>query len=229
MFAASVVQGGTGLGFGMIAAPTLFLIEPAFVPAPLLVLALIMSVLMLFREGRHVDRKGLTVALAGRLPGTYLAGMAIAVIPSSTYGLVFGVLVLAAVILSIGGWNSEPTNQNLLIAGFASGVMGTLTSIGAPPMALAYQRGEPQQIRATLAAFFAVGCVFSLATLYIFGLFLPQQIVAAFIFLPFLLLGFWSSGFVIRHIDRRISRVVLLGLSGAISIVLIIKSLMAGG
>ena len=212
----------------MIAAPILLMIDPNLVPGPLLVLAFVISALMTHREWRSVDRKSLVTALCGRAPGTIIAGLTISLIPNSIFELVFGGLVLVAVLLSVGGWRVAPTTHNLLAAGFVSGYMGTITSVGAPPIALAYQRNTPAELRSTMAAFFLVGSAFSLITLAYFGRFSIRQMIASAIFLPPLVIGFWASGFAVAYINKRIARLSVLLLSGISAIVLIVKSFASG-
>lgn len=225
VFAGSLVQASTGLGLGMVAAPILLLIDARLVPGPLLVLALVISSLIAIREWRSIDRKGLSLAVAGRIPGTVLAGLTISLMPLHTYCLLFGVIVLGAVLLSTTGWRVLPTPQNLLTAGFTSGFMGTLTSIGAPPLALAYQHGDASAMRATMAAFFVIGSAFSIVVLALFGQFETEQALASLIFIPPLIAGFWVSGHVVPRMNNRRARHAVLWLSGISAVTLIIKAL----
>jgi len=227
VFAGSLVQASTGLGLGMVAAPVLLLIDPRLVPGPLLVLALLVSLLIGLREWRSIDRQGLSFALAGRIPGSVLAGLTISLLPLSLYNLVFGALVLGAVLLSTTGWRVLPTPRNLLAAGFTSGYMGTLTSIGAPPLALAYQHSNASSMRATMAAYFVIGSAFSIVVLMLFGQFAVEQALAGAIFVPPLIAGFWVSGRVVTRIDNRRARQAVLWLSGLSAVMLIAKSLIA--
>jgi uncharacterized membrane protein YfcA len=221
---ASVVQTSSGIGFGMVAAPVLILIDPILVPGPILLLSVIVSAMAAFRERQDIDYRGLFIALSGRIPGTILAGLTIALIPAASFGLVFGVLVLLAVILSILAGKVSPTPKVLLPAGFVSGYMGTLTSIGSPPMALAYQHGSAATIRSTLAIYFVIGAGFSIATLIWYGRFGRDEVIASIIFLPPLFLGFWISNFVVRRIQRERLRQVILAFCAIASAVLITKS-----
>jgi uncharacterized protein len=225
VFGGSALQASTGLGLGMVAAPALLLIDPGLVPGPLLVLAFLVSLLIAIRDRRAIDRRGLSFALAGRIPGTVLAGMTISMLPLATYSLVFGSLVLAAVLLSVSGWRVLPTPRNLLTAGFASGYMGTLTSIGAPPLALAYQHDSAASMRATMAAYFVIGSAFSLLVLALFGKFAIEEVVAGTIFVPPLLAGFWISGQLVRRMNDQRARAAVLWLSGLSSLALIVKTL----
>ena len=226
VFVASVVQTSSGIGFGMVAAPILILIDPILVPGPVLFLSLLVSALAAWREWNSVDFRGLAVALTGRIPGTVLAGLTLSLVPVDLFGLIFGVLVLMAVLISAVAGKIAPTSRVLLPAGFVSGYMGTITSIGAPPMALAYQYGSPAKIRSTMAVYFVVGAAFSIATLAWFGRFGQEQLVASIIFLPPLVAGFLVSNYVVRHLDGHRIRQILLGLCAIASLILIIRSIM---
>ena len=227
VLAASVVQTSSGIGFGMVAAPILILIDPILVPGPILLLSLIVSAMAAFRERHAIDYRGLAVALGGRIPGTILAGLTITIIPVATFGLIFGILVLLAVALSVLARKVSPTPRVLLPAGFVSGYMGTLTSIGAPPMALAYQHGSPSTIRSTMASYCVIGAAFSIATLAWYGRFGLVEIQASAIFLPPLLIGFWLSNFVVRRLQDERIRQIILALCAVASTILIVKSWLA--
>jgi uncharacterized membrane protein YfcA len=222
-----VVQTSSGIGFGMVAAPILILIDTRLVPGPILLLSLIVSAMAAYRERHHIDFRGLMIALSGRVPGTLLAGLTITLVPVATFGLMFGILVLLAVILSVLARKVSPSPKVLLPAGFVSGYMGTLTSIGAPPMALAYQHGSPATIRSTMAIYFVIGAGLSIATLAWYGRFGREEIVASVIFLPPLFLGFWLSNFVVRRLHHGRVRQIILALCAVASTVLIIKSWLA--
>lgn len=225
VFSGSAVQGSTGIGLGMLAAPILMLINPVLVPAPLLVLALLVSLLIARREWRAIDRRRLAMAVAGRIPGSVLAGFTIALLPPSVFRLVFGLLILAAVVLSMTGLRLLPTAGNLFTAGLASGYMGTITSVGAPPIALAYQHGTPAEIRSTISAFFVAGSAISLAVLAWFGKFSWSEVIVSLVFLPALIAGFWFSGKVLHRISSRSARHAILLMSAASAAVLIAMAL----
>ncbi len=53
----------------------------------------------------------------------------------------------------------------MVLAGAASGVLGTATAIGGPPMALVWQRNTGARLRGTMSGFFLVGSVMSIAAL----------------------------------------------------------------
>ena len=84
-------------------------------------------------------------------------------------GLAVAVMVLLAVVLSPGAGRGAGTTQHPGLAGLLSGLAGTATSIGGPPVALLYQHRPPQQIRSTLAVVFTVGAAISLVGIWLGG------------------------------------------------------------
>lgn len=227
VFTGAFIKGTTGFGFGMVAAPVMMIIDPVFVPGPLLVLAMMVSMLILVKEWRNIDVRGLSVALSGRIMGTFLAAVTISAIPLALYGIIFGILVLGAVMLSATRWHFASSVRNLIMGGVASGFMGTLTSIGAPPIALVYQHETVAVIRSTLAAFFMFGTAISIGALFLFGKFSIDHLFISILFIPPLLLGLWASNAIVAKINMTLMRYAILSLSGISSIVLIIRSAIA--
>jgi uncharacterized membrane protein YfcA len=94
---------------------------------------------VLFRERHSIDIPGLKWALVGQIPGMLLGVVMLTAIPEKKLTLVFGLMVLIAVVLSAREWHPRPTSWTLLIAGTLSGLMGMTSSISGPPMAIVYQ------------------------------------------------------------------------------------------
>lgn len=226
VFVGALTQGATGIGFGMVAAPVLMMINPLLVPGTPLVLAMLVSCLITIREWRSVDWSGVSIAMIGRLLGTALATATIAAIPTPVYGLVFGLMIIAAVLLSTMGLRASPSARNLVAAGLASGYMGTLTSIGAPPMALVYQHQSGSVIRATLAMFFSLGAAVSIMALVTIGSFTLDQLLISLALLPALVLGFKISSWMVSRVQDRLVRYAVLSICTLSALILIAKSLL---
>ena len=111
----------------------------------------------------------------------------------------------------------RPTRPALLIAGFASGLMGTLTSVGGPPIALVYQNATGPEMRSTLNAYFALGGLLSMAVLGYAGRFGQRELAWGVALLPAVAVGFWLSGALRARLDRGRTRGAVLVLAGACS------------
>ena len=225
LMAAGAIQGSTGFGFNMLAAPVLAVLDPAFVPAPMLMTALVISLGGALRERRSVDAQGLGYALGGRVLASVAAVACLGLLSSESFDKLFGLLVLSAVALSLSGLRVRPNPRNLFLAGSLSGFMGTLTSIGAPPMAMVYQHGTGPSMRATLNAFFVAGAAISVGALGWAGRLGWNDVMLAAAMLPVAALGFLLSGWGRRLVDGGYLRAVVLGVSSLSALVLIGRAL----
>lgn len=225
VLAGAIVQGSSGVGLGLVAAPVLIMIDPSIGPGPLLVLALLLSLVMVFREFGSIDRWGLAWSMVGRVLGSAIAGVIYALLPLSVYELLFGLMIMGAVFLSVAGFRAKQTTFNMISAGFTSGVMGTLTSAGSPAMALIYQRSEGATIRATLSAYFLLSSAVSIIVLIVVGKFGLPQVTASLAFIPVVMIGFWLSNFVVKRVDNARMRVMVLTVSSVAALALIARAI----
>ncbi|SFB57831.1 hypothetical protein SAMN05216266_12166 [Amycolatopsis marina] len=221
----ALVQGAAGFGMNLIAAPLLTLADPQLVPVPLLLIAAAHAVLSMAREWHDIDWRGVGWAMLGRLPGTALGVLAVATLAPRPFAAIVGASVLLCGLLSVTSWRPTPTPGPLLLAGVASGTFGTAASIGGPPLALLYQHSSGRQIRATLAACFAVGTVISLAGLGLGGQIETAHLVFGSVLLPFLVAGFALSGPARRILDAGRTRATVVTIAMASALVLLVRSL----
>ncbi len=151
-----------GLGVGLVTAPIVAVLEPTLMPTLPLWFGLFVSGLSLAGERSHVDWHAIGWSLPARIPGTLLGVWLVVAFTPRELGIALALMVLVAVGLSVQAVHVPVNRGTLLTAGFASGVAGTATSIGGPPIALLFQHRRPSQVRATLAVFFFIGTLLSL-------------------------------------------------------------------
>ena len=224
----AAVQGSVGLGLGLLAAPAFALADPTLVPGTILLTTSVLPVLTSLRERADVDWRGIGFALIGRVPGTAVGVYVVATQPPSTTAVVVAVVVLGAVGLSVTSWEARPTPRALVTAGVISGVGGTATSVGGPPVALLYQRSSGATLRATMGMYFLIGNVSSLLALALAGEVAGRDVTRAALLLPFLLAGFLLSGPLRRHVDGARLRAAVLVVSASSAVLLLVRTL-AGG
>lgn len=220
VLAGACLQGVGGLGFAMFCAPIAALVFPELVPAPILVLGCPLAALAAVRERDSIRWNIAGFALAGRFAGAVMAAFVVQFLPASLASILFALMILAGVALSVRGWNVATTRANSAAAGVASGLMGTITSAGAPPLAIAMQNLEPAPLRATLGCIFLIGSVMSLAALAAVDRAGTADLVLGLILTPWLVAGFAASGPIARRMSRAAMRKFLLTLaaSGAIAV-----------
>lgn len=162
IFLGSFVQTAIGFGLAIVAAPLLFLISADYVPAPICIVALFISILNALKHRSNIELGGLKMALIGRVPGSIAGGILLVLVSTDVLALWLGLLVLFAVAVSLLPYRIEPTPIKMGIAGFFSGFFGTSSAIGGPPMALILQHQEANQLRGNLSAFFVFSSIISL-------------------------------------------------------------------
>jgi uncharacterized membrane protein YfcA len=216
-----------GFGLGVFGAPLLALMDPRLVPGPILLDALLLTILVAVREWKWVRFADLGWALPGRLAGTAIAVLLMRAVPADRFQVALGLLILAAVAISKWGPPLPLNRVTLTVAGVAAGIMSTFTSIGGPPMALIYQREEGPRVRGTLAAFFTIGVIFSMGGLRVAGRFGWMEVRLAVWLLPGVVLGFLLSRWSARWLDRGHTRALVLATSAFAAALVVVKGLMA--
>lgn len=221
----AAVQSLVGIGLGLVAAPLIALAAPDLMPGSLLILALVLPLLSLVQGEREIDWHGFAWALPGRLVGTVVGVWVVTVVEPHQLGVAVGLVVLAATALTVRAFVVPINRATLNTAGFASGVVGTTSAIGGPPMALLYQHRPARQMRSTMAMFFLTGVSMSLIGLLVSGQLTEDQVMAGALLLPALLLGLALSSVLSRHLDAATIRPLVLAISAISAIVLIVRSL----
>lgn len=225
VFVGSAVQGAAGFGLGLIAAPILLLLDPRWVPGPVMASGVALTVLVAYRERGDIDYLGLRFAFIGRTIGTIAAAALLTVVSASAFDFIFASLVLLAVVLSMLGLQISPTPGHATSAGLLSGFMGTISSIGGPPLALLYQREGGARLRATLSALFVIGALISVAALAVIGRFGIVELWLTAFLVPAGVLGFVAAGWLRGLVDHAGVRPLVLALSAASAIVVLIRAI----
>lgn len=206
------------------AAPVVTLVAPQLMPGGMLMVVVLLPLVTLARERADIDWRGLGWAFPARVLGTAVGVWVVASVDDRQLGLAVGAMVLAAVLLT---WRTVvvPVNPgSSSAAGFVSGVTGTASSIGGPPLALLLQHRAPRQIRTTLAVYFLLGSLLSLAGLGLAGELQRDELVFAASAVPALVVGFALSGPLRRRLPADVVRALVLLVSGASALALLVRS-----
>jgi hypothetical protein len=204
---AAFVQGATGVGFALIAAPVIGIVRPDLLPVCVLVLMLPLNLYVLWRERGAVDRIGAGWISGGRVVGTAGGLWVLAVLSATQLSLFVGISTIAAALVTLMMPAFSPGRTAFVSAGLITGVTETATGIGGPPLALVYQHQPPPTMRSTIALCFLVGELVSLATLMAMDRIDGAQLEAAALLLPALVVGAVLSRMVHRRINGRVLRI----------------------
>jgi uncharacterized membrane protein YfcA len=221
----AAVQGGVGFGMNLIAAPLLALVNPELVPGPAIAAAVVLTVLVAFRERAAVDWRGVRFALAGRVPGVVVGALTVSWLSPRGVALAVGVAVLLAVALNVTRIRLRPSPTTLAVAGAVSGVAGTVSSIGGPPLAVVYANEPGPVLRGSLSVIFVLGGLMSLVALAVVGDFGRDEVSASLLLLIPGAVGFLVSRRLAAVVDAGGTRTAVLAVSVVGAVAVIVKEL----
>ena len=224
-FFAALVQGVIGFGLGVVSVPILTLLDPVFTPIPQLMMSVPLAFGTAFREWTDVDKAGIGWVTLGRLPGAIAGTWLLTRISDDVLGVVIGVIVLAAVVVSNRGWYVPITRTSRLAAGVTAGFTGTTSGIGGPPIALLYRRSRPEEARSTVGALLAIGLFVNLAVLGAAGAIEQSDIDVSLRLVVPALAGFGASSLVKGRVDAGRFRAGVLVVSAVAAGALVLRSL----
>lgn len=187
-------------------------------------LSTVITLTMVMRDREHLQFHQVSWAMIGSFFGIVLAGLTLKVASKDQFELVFGVLILIAVLISVLGFIPKVNKKTNIIAGFSSGLMGTITGIGGPPMALLYQHGDIKNIKANLTAFFLFVNIVAIVTLALVGQITTSTLTIVAFSFPGMAIGFYISTKAHHIVNAHTIRQWILVLCTITSIIAIIKS-----
>lgn len=224
-FVGSALQASIGIGLGLVAAPTMTLIDPDFVPGALVIAVVPLTIGMAAREHDDIDGRGLLTAIPGRFVGVILGAVVVANTGTGTIALVVAVSVLIAVLASLTTRRFAPNARNLAIAGAGSGFSGAVAGVGGPPMALTYQHADPGTLRSTLAMFHSIGAIVTIPSLILVGAIGRRQWELAALLVPGVLAGLFAGKYTIGRLPQALVRLAVLVVCAASAIALLVQQL----
>ena len=223
MAAGAAAQASIGMGLNLFTVPILALIDPVYVPGPVLLHSFLVASAASYRLRADVDTRELGISVAGLLAGTAFAAFLLTQLDATHLPRVFGVFVLAAVVITAAGYRITLTWRSLVAASAAAGIMGTIAGVHGPPIALLYQHENAQRIRSALLPFFAFANSISLVALVAIGMFGWREIHASIVLLPGLVAGYLAAPWLVRHMSARVIRACILAISAISGLALALK------
>lgn len=224
----SSVQGSLGFGLGMLTSPLFAMIDHSFIPVAMMLAVMPLTFGVAIRDRAHIDATGFKWAILGRFPGVFIGLVALRAMNEDLLAYAVASSVAVAVVISLvtaRRGQVVPTNAvTLTSAGFASGFMGTVTSIGGPPMALVYKDGDPRTVRATIAAFFSIGVVITVSGFVISGEIGRHELALTAVVLPGVLAGLPLSSVLGKHLSAAVMRPLILAICALSATLLFVET-----
>ena len=224
----AITQSAIGTGFG-IPAGILVLLEPSMVPSCIILMGSFLALSNAMLSYKDIIKVDLIYSYTGRIIGSILAmPLIFFTLGTDYYLIIFGVLLLIATYLSAKKWNIVATKKNITIAGTASGLMGTLTGIGGPPMAIVYQNSSAKKVVATLNMFFGFGALFSVLLFVYYDLINLPEVMKSIYLAPGLVIGTYiGRRKIIREFVNRNLKNLIIAICFVSAVVIILDAILS--
>jgi uncharacterized membrane protein YfcA len=230
VFAASLLRGFTGFGFGLAAVPLLSLaLPPAKVVPFVVVLQVIVGAAGLRQAWPLCDWR----AVGGLSPGLVL-GIPIGLVVLTAFSanpvrLVIGCAIIGSVLLLWRGFRlpHRPARTVTFAVGLVAGVMSGLASMGGPPIVvylLALAHGA-SVVRATSIVYFMISALLSLLLMSSNGLIDREVLTWAIASVPVLMVGNQVGNWGFRRSRPHLHRLTALVLLSVLAVLLIARAL----
>lgn len=230
---AAFVKGATGLGFPLIATPTVALLLDIRIAVTILILPnLLMDVTQVFRDGfpyailrRFSSMVGLTVI------GVFLGTMVLVMLPLWTLNLCLGIMVIVFVISNLlkFDFTISPSAEKVLspIFGFISGFLNGMTNAAGPTLAIYFYslKLAKRDFVKSVATIFVITKATQLVAVSTWNLFNPDTITLSIQVVLLTLLGFFAGLKTQDRVNQRTFNRGLLVLLTLVGIILIARAL----
>ena len=226
LIVSSILQMATGVSVGMIIVPFLAMISYTLIPVPIVFASLALTTMMAYKGKEHIDTENMSQVSIGMLLGTFLAVYLLKTIHLDHLGLIFGLFILASVLISlkIKQFKLSPTVN--YTGGFIAGLMGTMAAVGGQILALLFQNHPLESIKSTLAFLYSIFSVVMLLIFYIAGDFSYQQMISGFYMMPGFIIGFFIAPIFSGYFNSKYTKTVVLSMATFGALVLMGKTLL---
>ena len=226
VYIASSAQSLFGMGWGMIAAPFLALLDPSLIPSTIVFLGFFAALFPGIRYFKDIHWETFRPSISGRIFGSILAGwIAAYVVASGKIEIIVGIVLLISILISALTVKRIAQNSvNHFFAGTASGILGTIVGVGGAPMGIIYQNENPSIVRANNNLFFTIGSLVSFIVLISAGVIEDYHIIYGFLMLPPLFFASYTSKFLLTYASK-ILKTYILSICSFSSLLLIARGL----
>jgi uncharacterized protein len=230
VFAAALLRGFTGFGFGLAAVPLLSLaLPPAKVVPFVVVLQVIVGVAGLRQAWRLCDWRAVGGLSPGLFVGIPIGLLVLTAFRANPVRLAIGCVIMGSVVLIWRGFRlpPNPSRAITLSIGLAAGVMSGLVSMGGPPivaylLALSHQAAV---VRASSIVYFMISATLSLVFMSFSGLIDREILYWAIASVPVLMAGTYVGNWGFRRSRPHHHRITALVILSVLAVLLIARGL----
>lgn len=204
---ASFLQGITGFGSALVAAPlALLFVDKTTAVIGLTFASIALNGYLVWRVRGAMDLRQLRLLFLASLVGLPLGLTALRSFDIGTLRVLAGSLSLVfAILLFLKPFKAARSRSAVAIAGLFSGLLHTSIAMSGPPVVLllAGQRTEKDIVRRTFAAFFLVMSVVSVGLFAGTGTITQQGLMLGLLSMPGAVLGAYAGATMARYVSQR--------------------------
>ncbi len=213
--ASSVVIGTVGFGFALVAAPVLLLyLEPQQVVVVINSLIGLMMAMVLVRTWRHLELRLSIGLVLGGVAATPIGVLALNSASPGFLRITIALVIIFLALLSLKNIQLPFTRRKMAgpVFGFLTSMATTTIAIGGPIAAIyaIAQEWRPDRIRTTLALLFITSDITAFALYSATGLVGRDTLANIGVMIPGMIIGFGMARAVVKHINDRIFRHVMI-------------------
>ena len=224
----ATISGLTGFGFGLVIVPfMLLLFDPAAVVVLTGALAIASGIPILVQDRTLIRVRIVSPLLAPALIGSFVGVRILTTLDTRYLKLIAGLVVATFAVMVARGFVIPGIRSRVapVVAGFASGTLGSSTGMAGPPVVLFLtdRAPEPRAFRASITAYFTATNSVGIALVARTGAVGLREFGIAIALLPFALVGRRIGQHLHNRVDlqqfRRITYglLILTGTSGSIT------------
>jgi uncharacterized protein len=230
VFAASVLRGFTGFGFGLAAVPLLSLaLPPAKVVPLVVVLQVLVGMVGLRKASPLCDWRAVRGLAPGLVLGVPIGLTVLTAFRADPVRLAIGCVIIASVLVLWRGLRLPPTPSRALTAlvGLVAGVMSGLASMGGPPIVvyLLALSHKAVVVRATSIVYFMLASTLTLLLMSFKGLIDREILLWAIASVPLLMAGNAVGNWGFQRSRPHHHRLSALSLLSVLGVLLIVRAL----
>ena len=235
MLVAGIVQGCTGFGLALVAAPCLFLVMDARSVVPALILcSTLNTVIVIFEARRHILPRLVLFLILGGVVGSPIGVHALKVVDDVHIKVAVGVVVVLVAVALLKGWRMPlgegPATK--FSVGVLSGILGGSTAMSGPPIVFFLaNNGTPKDVfRANLACYFLLLDLFTIGVFFYRDMLTWHIAAQAASFVPTLVVGTLLGVLLSRRVPEgpfRRTVMILVAMTGLLLLVTNVRALLS--
>ncbi|MEO0495610.1 MAG: TSUP family transporter [Actinomycetota bacterium] len=200
--AGATIHASVGLGIGLVAGPALIVIDPGFLPGPMILAAMFLTARHLLVDGRHCERGTVTRAFIGVPVGLAVGVAVVAMADEDAMRLVVGCAIVLAAGLLLSGLRLRRSTRTDVAGGAAFAFSLIAAGIPGPAAAVAFSDLEPPVYRGTMGFLGIPVSIVSLVLLAAAGEFGRDELELVAWMLPGVAVGLLAGRRVRPFLDR---------------------------